>query len=131
MCHNAFADSCGMEEGVIPLHGGLRYVYHYPNFGPSVFMPRLNSKFGYKLIDEMNRIGMLVDLSHTSDATAEQALLHSQAPVIWSHSSARAVHYAPRNIPDNILKLIGTREGQKDAVVMVCLLLQYRLCTDS
>ena len=97
-------------------------LYRYPNSGYRALIPYLKSKLGYKLIDEMNRIGMLVDLSHTSDATAEQALLHSQAPVIWSHSSARAVHNAPRNVPDSVLRLIGTGEGQNDAVVMVCLL---------
>ncbi|KAJ6602203.1 renal dipeptidase family [Mycena sp. CBHHK59/15] len=99
-CHNAFADSCGMMPGMIPLHGGL-------------------STLGYTLIDEMNRLGVLVDLSHTSDDTAKQALQHSKAPVIWSHSSARAVHDVPRNVPDDVLKLIGTGEGQTDAVVMV------------
>jgi len=97
-CHNAFADSGGFLEPLPPLHGGL-------------------SPFGYSLIDEMNRLGMLVDLSHTSDDTAIQALKHSKAPVIWSHSSARAVHAVARNIPDNILQMIG-KEG-KDAVVMV------------
>ena len=76
------------------------------------------SSLGYHLIDEMNRIGMLVDLSHTSDNTARQALKYSKAPVIWSHSSARAVHSHERNVPDEILQLIGTEEGQ-DAVVMV------------
>ena len=84
-------------------------------------MPRWGglSKLGYSLIDEMNRIGMLVDLSHTSDDTARQALKYSKAPVIWSHSSARAIHDVPRNVPDDILELIGFKEGQRDAVVMV------------
>ncbi|KAJ8468584.1 hypothetical protein ONZ45_g17195 [Pleurotus djamor] len=99
-CHNAFADSCGMEPGNPPLHHGL-------------------SAFGRTLIDEMNRLGVLVDLSHTSDDTARQAILHSKAPVIWSHSSARAVHDVPRNVPDDILALIGNGKGQNDAVVMV------------
>ncbi|KAJ7782834.1 membrane dipeptidase-domain-containing protein [Mycena metata] len=99
-CHNAFADSCGFEPGMIPLHGGL-------------------SPLGLRLIDEMNRLGVLVDLSHTSDDTARQALKHSKAPVIWSHSSARAVHDVPRNVPDDVLALVGTSEGQTDAVVMV------------
>jgi len=99
-CHNAFADSCGYLPGMIPYHGGL-------------------SSLGRSLIDEMNRLGVLVDLSHTSDDTAKQALNHSKAPVIWSHSSARAVYDVPRNVPDDVLKLIGQGDDKKDAVVMV------------
>jgi len=80
---------------------------------------QLYSDLGKSLIEEMNRLGVLVDLSHTSDDTAKQALRYSKAPVIWSHSSARAVHDVPRNVPDDVLELIGTDDGKKDAVVMV------------
>lgn len=62
---------------------------------------------------------MLVDLSHVSDDTAAQALQLSHAPVIWSHSSARAVHNVARNVPDYILEMIGIGKGKKDGVVMV------------
>ncbi|KAG6334054.1 hypothetical protein ID866_5042 [Astraeus odoratus] len=99
-CHNAFADSCGYLVTIPPLHYGL-------------------SSLGFRLIEEMNRIGMLIDLSHTSDLTATQAIMHSKAPVIWSHSAARAVHDVARNVPDEVLGMIGTDEGQKDGVIMV------------
>ena len=79
--------------------------------------PRANglSAFGRQVIAEMNRIGMIVDVSHVSDATMAAALAATRAPVIASHSSARAIADAPRNIPDDLLRAIGANGG----VVMV------------
>ena len=58
------------------------------------------SRLGYLLVDGMNRLGILVDFSHTSDATATHALKCFKAPVIWSPLSSRAVYDVPRNVPD-------------------------------
>jgi membrane dipeptidase len=89
---NEWADSATDE----PRHGGL-------------------SPFGREVVREMNRLGMLVDLSHVAPTTMAAALDTSEAPVIFSHSSARAVCDVARNVPDEILRRIPTNGG----VVMV------------
>ncbi|MEX0661816.1 MAG: dipeptidase [Balneolaceae bacterium] len=87
-----WADAAGDE----PQHGGL-------------------SGFGEEVIREMNRLGMLVDLSHVTPETMEDAIRVSEAPVMFSHSNARAVSGHPRNVPDDILQIIP----EKDGLVMV------------
>jgi membrane dipeptidase len=91
LTHNdniAWADSATDEPGV----GGL-------------------SAFGHEVVREMNRLGMLVDLSHVAETTMRHALATSVAPVIFSHSSARAVCDHPRNVPDEVLALLAANGG--------------------
>ncbi|MFF4187995.1 dipeptidase [Streptomyces sp. NPDC001691] len=91
LTHNdnlAWADSATDEPGV----GGL-------------------SPFGHEVVREMNRLGMLVDLSHVAATTMRDALATTAAPVIFSHSSARAICDHPRNIPDDVLAQLPGNGG--------------------
>jgi membrane dipeptidase len=69
------------------------------------------NEFGKEVIREMNRLGMLIDLSHVSDDTMKDVFEISTAPVIYSHSSAREFSAHPRNVPDEILKMLTKNGG--------------------
>ena len=95
LTHNVTIDWADAATG-LPTHGGL-------------------TEFGKEVVREMNRLGMLVDLSHVSPATMSDALDVSEAPVIFSHSSTRAITDHPRNVPDSILARLKDNGG----VVMI------------
>jgi len=75
------------------------------------------SPFGEEVVREMNRLGIMIDISHVSDETVREVLASSRAPVIASHSGARAVCDHPRNLPDDLLVALRDHGG----VVQVCL----------
>lgn len=96
-CNTPWADAAQTEDGYFPTRvDGL-------------------SEFGALIVKEMNRLGMLVDLSHVSADAMRQAIEASEAPVMFSHSGARAVANRSRNVPDDVLEMV--KEG--GGVVMV------------
>lgn len=97
-CHSSFAASNG---GGGPMEAS--------NHGPGL------TDFGKALVEELNRLGVMVDLSHTSDQTMRDAIQLSKAPVVWTHAGARAMQDHPRNVPDDILSLIG--DGKNEGIM--------------
>ncbi|EDW15727.1 dipeptidase 1 [Drosophila mojavensis] len=106
-CNTPWADCCKVDEpGKYPHIGGL-------------------SSFGKLVVKEMNRLGMIVDLSHVSVPTMLDALATSQAPLIFSHSSAHAICNSSRNVPDHVLQRIATNGG----LVMVAFYPHFVSCS--
>jgi membrane dipeptidase len=103
-CHNRYADSASPKD---PLHNGL-------------------SPEGEAMVREMNRLGIIVDLAHTSHITMLDTLQVSSAPVIFSHSSTFALCPHPRNVPDDVLIELKKNGG----VIMITFVPEYICCGD-
>lgn len=120
-CHNKYADAAILE---LPEGGIEKSTPYWGGISPA----------GEKLVQEMNRLGMIVDLAHVSQDTMWDVLggnttkwSGSAAPIIFSHSSARAVCPHPRNVPDDILKLVK----KTNSVVMVNFSPDFVSCVES
>jgi membrane dipeptidase len=103
LCHSFHNDICdSSSDGKPAEHNGV-------------------SEFGKQVIAEMNRLGMLVDLSHASDKSFYDAIKLSKAPIIASHSSVRAIAHHNRNMTDEMIKTLAAKGG----VIQICLLDEY------
>ncbi|KND32555.1 dipeptidase [Streptomyces acidiscabies] len=113
---HSIANSLGTLRGLYAL--GVRYMTltHNDNIAwadSATDVPNVGglSAFGREVVREMNRLGMLVDLSHVAATTMRAALDTTSAPVIFSHSSSRAVCDHPRNVPDDVLERLPANGG--------------------
>jgi Zn-dependent dipeptidase, microsomal dipeptidase homolog len=97
LCHNGSNDICDSARGEVEWNG--------------------LSPFGKEVIGEMNRLGIMIDISHAAESTFYDALKYSKAPIIASHSSARALCDHPRNLTDDQLKALAVQGG----VAQICL----------
>lgn len=91
LCHNGDNDICDSAKGNAE-HGGL-------------------STFGREVVAEMNRLGILIDMSHSAETSFYDALELSKAPIVCSHSSARALCEHPRNLTDNQMRALAKKDG--------------------
>lgn len=101
LCHTKNNEICDSSND-IPEHNGL-------------------SEFGIKVVHEMNRLGIIVDVSHTADATIRDVIRYSKAPVIASHSCTKALTNNKRNLSNDMLKLIAHNGG----VIQVCMVSHF------
>jgi membrane dipeptidase len=113
---HSIAESLGVLRAMYAL--GVRYMTlthngNVPWADSATDEPALGglNEFGEQVVREMNRLGMLVDLSHVSADTMRHALRVTTAPVVFSHSSARAVCDVPRNVPDDVLQALPHNGG--------------------